>query len=125
MGRVLHLLKELFKLATLTSDRDFCLFRIRKKTASVKKNMQILHTLLASQNLSFEDERLSEEEALLSAAHAAAKVRVVVKRPINAPLLGIPERSELRPAYAVRGKINRWDVYTSSSSGAPIENETT
>ena len=78
--------------------------------------MQILHTLLASQNVTMEKERLSEEEALLSASYDAAKARVVVKRPINSPLLGIPEQSELKPAYAVKGKINRWDVYVASSS---------
>ena len=69
----------------------------RKKSASVKKNMQILQKLLGK------DEDTQE---LLSAALKVAKKRVVVKRPKGAEQL-----SELKPSYAVESKKTRYDVY--------------
>lgn len=69
----------------------------RKKSASVKKNMQILQKLLGK------DEDTQE---LLEAALKVAKKRVVVKRPKGAEQL-----SELKPTYAVESKKTRYDVY--------------
>lgn len=69
----------------------------RKKSASVKKNMQILQKLLGK------DEDTQE---LLNVALKVAKKRVVVKRPKGAEQL-----SELKPAYAVESKKTRYDVY--------------
>lgn len=69
----------------------------RKKSASVKKNMQILQKLLGK------DEDTQE---LLSTALKVAKKRVVVKRPKGAENL-----SEVKPTYAVESKKTRYDVY--------------
>jgi len=89
------------------------MFPTRKKSASVKKNMQILHSLLDSQTEVDDDTaRQRQDEALLRVAHRAAQARVVVKRPVHAPSL-LPD-VELRPDYKVMGSINRWDVYVKS-----------
>lgn len=69
----------------------------KKKSASVKKNMQILQKLLGK------DEDTQE---LLSAALKVAKKRVVVKRPKGAENL-----TELKPTYTVESKKTRYDVY--------------
>ena len=84
---------------------------IRKKKASVKKNMQILHGLSPSREISV-NERLEQEERLLKAAYGAAKSRVVVKRPRNAPVLGerLPGDSPI-PTSSICGPVSRWDVY--------------
>ncbi len=69
----------------------------RKKSASVKKNMQILQTLLGK------DE---DTEELLNIALKVAKKRVVVKRPKGAENL-----SSIKPTYQVNSKKTRYDVY--------------
>jgi len=69
----------------------------KKKSASVKKNMQILQSLLGK------DEDTQE---LLDAALNVAKKRVVVKRPKEAENL-----TELKPTYTVESKKTRYDVY--------------
>ena len=69
----------------------------KKKSASVKKNMQILQKLLGK------DE---DTQALLSAAMKVAKKRVVVKRPKGAESL-----TELKPTHTVESKKTRYDVY--------------
>lgn len=84
------------------------MFPVRKKSAAVKKNMQILHALLGSQEIvNNEQARLAQEAVLLQRALDLARQRVVVKRPIHAPSLG----GDNTPSYQVRGSINRWDVY--------------
>ena len=88
------------------------MFPARKKSASVKKNMQILHSLLDSQQQVDDAARRRQDEALLRVAHRAARARVVVKRPVHAPSL-LPDE-ELRPDYKVMGSINRWDIYVKS-----------
>jgi 16S rRNA G966 N2-methylase RsmD len=92
------------------------MFPVRKKSASVKKNMQVLHSLLESQQGAVEDERLVEELELLQAAYQAAKLRVVVKRPTNAEPLGGSLSSGLKPSYQTKGSVNRWDVYVKNPS---------
>ena len=91
------------------------MFPPRKKSAAVKKNMQILHGLLQTQqtDASGSTPSLEEECALLEAAISAAKSRVIVKRPIKAALLGEDAASKtlLRPSHCVCGSVNRWDVY--------------
>jgi len=87
------------------------MFPTRRKSAAVKKNMQILHGLLGSQatnDLQNENTR-QEEQDLLEAALNLARERVVVKRPINADRLGTGK--EIKPSYEVKGSVNRWDVY--------------
>lgn len=69
----------------------------RKKSASVKKNMQILQTLLGK------DEDTQE---LLNAALKVAKKRVVVKRP-----KGSDNLSAIKPTYQVNSKKTRYDIY--------------
>jgi 16S rRNA (guanine1516-N2)-methyltransferase len=89
------------------------MFPPRAKSAAVKKDMQILHSLLDSQGSSdvYNDTEMALSEAkLLDAAFDAARLRVVVKRPINAELLGGLDHSR-RPTYDIRGSSYRWDVY--------------
>lgn len=69
----------------------------KKKSASVKKNMQILQKLLGK------DEDTQE---LLNAALKVARKRVVVKRPKGAENL-----TKLKPTYVVESKKTRYDVY--------------
>lgn len=69
----------------------------RKKSASVKKNMQLLQNLLGK------DE---DTAALLDAALKVAQKRVVVKRPKGAENL-----SPAKPTYQVLSKKTRYDVY--------------
>jgi len=69
----------------------------RKKSAAVKKNMQILQALLGKTN---------DNEALLTAALQCATKRVVVKRPKGA------ENIEGRkPTMSINSKKTRYDVY--------------
>ena len=70
----------------------------RKKSALVKKDMQIL------QRLHGEDDNAAE---LLDNAVKYAKKRVIVKRPINAETL-----SEKRPNTCIKSKKTRYDIYT-------------
>lgn len=69
----------------------------RKKSASVKKNMQLLQKLLGK------DEDTQE---LLDISLKVAKKRVVVKRPKGAPSL-----SNSKPTYEVSSKKTRYDIY--------------
>ena len=100
------------------------MFPPRKKSAAVKKNMQILHGLLQTQqqqkqttdeSSSVTSSILEEEYELLEASICAAKSRVVVKRPIGALPLGegfVNDASSFRqPSYSVCGSVNRWDIY--------------
>lgn len=84
------------------------MFPTRKKKASVKKNMQILHGLLDSQ--SSDVCRQPEESKLLEHAFRVATERVVVKRPSSADPLGGPH-TDLKPSYCTKGPTSRWDVY--------------
>ena len=69
----------------------------RKKSASVKKNMQILQKLLG-QDL--------DTHELLNIALKTATKRVVVKRPKGAENL-----TDISPTYTVESKKTRYDVY--------------
>lgn len=69
----------------------------RKKSASVKKNMQILQALLGK------DE---DTEELLNIALKVARRRVVVKRPKGADSL-----TNTKPTYQVNSKKTRYDIY--------------
>ncbi len=70
----------------------------KKKSASVKKNMQILQKLLGHD---------LDTEALLNAALEKARKRVVVKRPKGAPVL----QAECLPTLNYESKGTRYDVY--------------
>jgi 16S rRNA (guanine1516-N2)-methyltransferase len=68
------------------------------KTALVKKEMRLLQQLFHG------DE--TDHAALLAAARAGARLRVVVKRPRNAAPL-----ADVAAAYCLEGKAVRFDVY--------------
>ncbi len=93
------------------------MFPPSQKSALVKKEMRLFQQLLhdsALQNpalhTAVSTQQLADEQAtvaLLQAARASARVRVVVKRPAKAqPLAGAA------PDYALSGKAIRFDVYT-------------
>lgn len=69
----------------------------RKKSALVKKDMQILQRLLGKDENS---------ETLLETALNYAGERVVVKRPVRAPTL-----TEKKPATSIYSKKTRFDIY--------------
>lgn len=69
----------------------------RKKSALVKKNMQVL------QRLHEKDDKASE---LLEIALLFAKKRVVVKRPLQAGTL-----NDRIPGACIKSKKTRYDVY--------------
>ena len=93
---------------------DICyldpMFPPRTKSALVKKNMVILHNLLETQSDEDTEQRLIKEAELLNAALCAARTKVVVKRPIQAPPLG-GDLVERKPSNVIKGSVNRWDVY--------------
>lgn len=73
------------------------MFPPRKKSAKVKKAMQAFHRLVGSDDDSAE---------LLERSIAAAKYRVVVKRPAHADFL-----ASAKPSYSLKGKSTRFDIY--------------
>ncbi|WP_036187868.1 class I SAM-dependent methyltransferase [Marinimicrobium agarilyticum] len=73
------------------------MFPERQKSADVKKEMQAFHRLIGAD---------ADADDLLAPALAAARYRVVVKRPRKAPDLA--GRS---PSHRVEGKSSRFDVY--------------
>jgi 16S rRNA (guanine1516-N2)-methyltransferase len=73
------------------------MYPVRKKSALVKKDMQILQHLLGK------DE---SAELLLQTALECAARRVVVKRPIHAEPVG-----GMNPGTSISGKKTRYDVY--------------
>jgi 16S rRNA (guanine1516-N2)-methyltransferase len=77
------------------------MFPPRSKSASVKKDIALLHTLLGSEE---------DFPALLAAALPCAKHRVVVKRPGNKSDASLPA-----PAFVVPGKAAHFEVYVNSS----------
>ena len=74
------------------------MFPERGKSAKAKKEM------LAFQQLVGEGDN---EDRLLDESRRVAKYRVVVKRPIKAPYM-----ASHKPAFDLRGKTIRYDVYT-------------
>jgi 16S rRNA (guanine1516-N2)-methyltransferase len=73
----------------------------RKKSASVKKNMQMLQKLIGH-----DDNKAIEEIDLFNRAIKSARKRVVVKRPKGAPTL-----TNKKPTMTIESKITRYDVY--------------
>jgi 16S rRNA (guanine1516-N2)-methyltransferase len=70
----------------------------KKKSASVKKNMQLLQKLLGHD---------LDTDAVLNAALGKAAKRVVVKRPKGAPSLS----GDYQPTLAYESKATRYDTY--------------
>jgi 16S rRNA (guanine1516-N2)-methyltransferase len=79
------------------------MFPERKKTAAVKKDMQMLQLVLDGYPA------LEEEIAMLSAALGAGAKRVVVKRSSGAPAMG--DGQPATPGYQMEGSSCRFDVY--------------
>jgi 16S rRNA (guanine1516-N2)-methyltransferase len=73
------------------------MFPERSKSAKVKKNMQIFHRVVGTDD---------DSAQLLELALTKAIYRVVVKRALRAPLLG-----DKTPAVQFKGKSVRFDVY--------------
>ena len=69
----------------------------RKKSAQVKKEMQILQDVVGADG---------DSEQLLSAAFSSSSKRIVVKRPKNAESL-----AGKTPQFSCAGKHSRFDVY--------------
>ncbi len=74
------------------------MYPLRKKSALVKKDMQILQKLHGESN---------DTSALLNNALLFAKKRVVVKRPAHAETL-----SKKTPNTCIKSKKTRYDIYT-------------
>ncbi len=72
------------------------MFEARKKTAAVKKGMQILQTVVGEDN---------DGAELVRLACQVAKKRVVVKRALHAPAL------KEKPDFNYRGRSQRYDIY--------------
>ena len=73
------------------------MFPHRDKSARVKKDMEIFRSVVGDDD---------EAQALLAAALAAARYRVVVKRPRKAPAVAGAE-----PTTRLEGKSSRYDIY--------------
>ncbi|OGT47738.1 MAG: hypothetical protein A3E83_04865 [Gammaproteobacteria bacterium RIFCSPHIGHO2_12_FULL_41_20] len=73
------------------------MFPERRKSAQVKKDMQVLQSLVGND---------SDTEQLFAVALACAAARVVVKRPRLAPLL-----TKRLPTFQLIGKSARFDIY--------------
>lgn len=74
------------------------MFPSSKKSALVKKEMQAFQQIVGADQ---------DSDALLAAALKKARHRVVVKRPLKAECL-----AGLSPAFALKGKAVRFDIYT-------------
>ena len=74
------------------------MFPERKKAAAVKKEAAMLQHLA---------EQADDSESLWQWAWDQPVERIVVKRPLRAPILG-----HHRPAHSLRGKSVRFDVFT-------------
>lgn len=72
------------------------MFPSREKSSKVKKEMQIFHQLVGP----------DDAGELLPVALGKARYRVVVKRPVHAPVLNGCE-----PGYSLKGKSTRFDIY--------------
>jgi len=85
------------------------MFPERRKKAAVKKEMQMLQSLLES---SWADDNLraAEEPELLEQARRTSLFRTVVKRPRHAPPL-----AGQKPGYSLEGKSTRFDIYPKRS----------
>ena len=75
------------------------MFPERNKSAQVKKEMRLFHTLVGAD---------SDATELLPLALQVARKRVVVKRPRLAPLL----HPDIVCHHSLQGKANRFDIYS-------------
>ncbi len=73
------------------------MFPAREKSGKVKKEMQLFHQLVGTDD---------DSSTLLPLALEVARYRVVVKRSVRAPFL-----AEQKPGYSLKGKSTRFDIY--------------
>ena len=78
----------------------------RKKSAAVKKNMQMLQKLIGEHDHNGNHDKSNDETELFNCALINVKKRVVVKRPKGAPTL-----TDKKPTMSIESKITRYDVY--------------
>lgn len=77
------------------------MFPERKKSALVKKDMQLFHELVGADD---------DQESYLQRALTMAKHRVIVKRPRLADRISSDE-----PSFVLSGKVFRFDIYTNKA----------
>lgn len=82
------------------------MFPPSRNSALVKKDLQILHSLVGVAT----DEDAAKDSQLLDLSLKTANQRVIVKRPAQGEVL--PCR--LSPSFKVMGSKSRWDVYLTS-----------
>jgi 16S rRNA (guanine1516-N2)-methyltransferase len=82
------------------------MFPERRKSASVKKKLQLLQRL---------ERPCEDEKALLDAALAACPRKVVIKRPPKGPFL-----AGVKPSYSLQGKAVRFDCIVPVQIGASL-----
>ena len=82
------------------------MFPERRKSASVKKKLQLLQRL---------ERPCEDERALLDAALAASPRKVVIKRPPKGPFL-----AGVKPSYSLQGKAVRYDCIVPVQIGASL-----
>jgi 16S rRNA (guanine1516-N2)-methyltransferase len=80
------------------------MFPARTKRSLVKKEMRVFHSLVGAD---------PDANQLLPCALAAARYRVVVKRPKGANSL-----NDMEPNHTLNGKSNRYDIYTKQKMSA-------
>lgn len=73
------------------------MFPAREKSGKVKKEMQLFHQLVGTDD---------DSSVLLPLALETARYRVVVKRSAHAPFL-----ADQKPGYSLKGKSTRFDIY--------------
>ena len=73
------------------------MFPAREKSGKVKKEMQLFHQLVGTDD---------DSSTLLPLALGVARYRVVVKRSVHAPFL-----ADQKPGYSLKGKSTRFDIY--------------
>ena len=78
----------------------------RKKSAAVKKNMQMLQKLIGDHGHKDNHDKSNDETELFNCALNNVIKRVVVKRPKGAPTL-----TDKKPTTSIESKITRYDVY--------------
>ena len=75
------------------------MFPERKKSAKVKKDMQIMH------NVAFNNDK-NNNDILTNLTNEKIAKKIIVKRPINAEFL-----AKKKPSSQLKGKTNRFDIY--------------
>ena len=84
------------------------MFPARQKNAKIKKKLQIMQLI---------EQPCPSEQRLFAAALSVLPQKIVVKRPVKGPSL-----AGLTPAFFLKGKAVRFDVYLPRSMSAAVRN---